>query len=266
MLKLLIVEDEDIIRKGIIFTTDWASLGYVIEGEAASGEEGYEKILNLRPDVVLTDIKMPGINGIEMIERARQIVEFEAILLTSYAEFGYAKKAIHLEVKNYLLKPVVDEELMSTMQEVRDSIMKKQQIADVLHAANQKSQEREIDLGYFMMLDKKDNQYVTKTLEIIHTNYQERLLIGEIAEELGISVSYLSREFKKVTGMTFLDALNRYRINMAIEMLNEGTYRMGEIADRIGFADYKYFCEVFKKYTNVSPRKFAKGNCYINPK
>ena len=80
-----------------------------------------------------------------------------------------------------------------------------------------------------------------------------------IAEELGISASYLSRKFKESTGQTFLDVLNKYRIQKAIALLGEGSLRVYEISDQVGFSEYKYFCSVFKKYTGMSPTEFAKS-------
>ena len=98
MLKVLIVEDEDIIRKGLAYTIDWLSVGYVLAGEAANGEEGIEKIIELKPDVVIADIMMPKVNGLEMIQRASEEVQFKSVILTSYAEFEYAKSALKLGV------------------------------------------------------------------------------------------------------------------------------------------------------------------------
>ena len=96
MLRVLIVEDEDIIRKGIAYTMDWTSMGCTIVGEAANGKEGIEKILDLKPDIVLTDIMMPFMDGIEMIRQTTDQVHYKSIILTSYAEFTYAKQAIDL--------------------------------------------------------------------------------------------------------------------------------------------------------------------------
>ena len=111
MYRVLIVEDEDIIRKGIAYTMDWMSMDCVIAGEAANGKEGVEKILELRPDIVVADIMMPYMNGIEMIRSTKDQVPYKSILLTSYAEFSYAKQAIDLKVSDYLMKPVEEEEI-----------------------------------------------------------------------------------------------------------------------------------------------------------
>ena len=131
MYRVLIVEDEDIIRKGIAYTMDWMSMDCVIAGEAANGKEGVEKILELRPDIVVADIMMPYMNGIEMIRSTKDQVPYKSILLTSYAEFSYAKQAIDLKVSDYLMKPVEEEEIRKAIEKVTGEIRKEQEIARI---------------------------------------------------------------------------------------------------------------------------------------
>ena len=116
-----------------------------------------------------------------------------------------------------------------------------------------------MNLEYYMNLDFSENRYVSQALEQIRAGYADKLSVESISEELGVSASYLSRKFKEVTGQTFLDFLNKYRVSQAIMLLNTGQYRIGEAADATGFTDYKHFCAVFKKYTLKSPSKFMKG-------
>ena len=184
MLRVMIVEDEDMIRKGLVFTIDWLSMDCVVVAEASNGQEGYERILEYKPDVVIADICMPFMDGIEMIQKASE---------------------------------------------------------------------------YYMKLDRSENGYVSKLLEAIRTRYGEKLSIESISEEMGVSASYLSRKFKEITGQTFLDFLNKYRVQQAITLLNTKEYRISEISEAVGFSDYKHFCSVFKKYTLKSPTKFVKG-------
>ncbi len=111
MLRVMIAEDEDIIRKGLIYTMDWMGMDCMVVAEAANGQEGFLKILEHKPDVVIADICMPFMDGIEMIKEASRSVKFKSILLTSYAEFEYARRAISAGVSEYLLKPVDEEKL-----------------------------------------------------------------------------------------------------------------------------------------------------------
>ena len=106
MLKVLLVEDENLIRRGLAFQMNWTDVGCVLVGEAASGEEGLEQIEALHPDIVITDIRMQDMDGLDMIRRGQEICSFRSIILSGYSEFDYAQKAIRLGVREYLLKPV----------------------------------------------------------------------------------------------------------------------------------------------------------------
>lgn len=257
MLRILIAEDEDMIRKGLVYTTDWLSMDCVVVGEASNGQEGYEKILKLRPDVVITDICMPFIDGIEMIKRASEQVRFKSILLTSYADFEYARRAIEARVCEYLLKPVDEEALAGIMGKLGAEIASSRQVEYVMEQAELEG--GNLNLEYYMQLDRSENQYVSKAVREIRERFAQKISIEGISEELGVSASYLSRKFKEVTGQTFLDFLHKYRVQQAVAMLNTRQYRISEISEATGFTDYKHFCAVFKKYTLKSPTKFMKG-------
>ena len=259
MLRILIVEDEDIIRKGLVYTTDWLSMDCVVVAEAANGQEGYEKILEYRPDVVIADIYMPYLDGIEMIEKASETVHFKSILLTSYAEFDYARRAIAARVSEYLLKPVDEQKLADILKGLAGELACERQKDQALVQVEQAELEGgNLNLEYYKNLDRTENHYVSIAVERIRTGYGSKISIESICEELGVSASYLSRKFKEVTGQTFLDFLNKYRVQQAVALLNTGSYRINEISDATGFTDYKHFCTVFKKYTSKSPTKFIK--------
>lgn len=259
MLRVLIAEDEDIIRKGLIFTTDWLGMNCVVAAEAANGQEGLEKILECRPDIVIADIHMPLMDGIDMIKKASETAKFKSIILTSYADFDYAKRAIEAKVSEYLLKPVDEEELKSLIGRIEKEIVSSRQMEHMLEQAEQADVlSGSLNLEYYMKLDLSENQYISRTIEEIRLHYAEKLSVETISDKLGVSSSYLSRKFKEVTGQTFLDFLNKYRVQQAVSLLETRTYRISEISEATGFSDYKHFCAVFKKYTTKSPTKFIK--------
>ena len=112
MLRVLVVEDEEMIRKGIVLATDWQSLGCVVVGEASNGEEGIEKAEVCKPSLIITDLKMPKMDGLEMIAKLRERgCEAYVIILTAYDSFTYAQTAIRLGAVDFLLKPFHDGDL-----------------------------------------------------------------------------------------------------------------------------------------------------------
>lgn len=259
MLKVLIAEDEEIIRKGLIHTFDWLSMDCTIVGEAGDGLEGLRLIKELRPDLVIADIKMPFMSGIEMIEEGLKFCSFHSIILTSYSEFEYAKQAISLKVFEYLLKPVDEEKLINVIESVKNDINRQKMLGNIMEKAKDGTGMKLVDLDIYVFPGNEINYYVNEALNRIKHNYNDKLSIESIAESLGVSASYLSRKFKETTSQTFLDILNKYRIQKAIELLKTGKYRISEISDITGFSEYKHFCNVFRKYTKMSPTEFAKS-------
>ncbi|MBW5445703.1 response regulator [Cohnella sp. CFH 77786] len=119
MLSLLIVEDERWEREGLVDFLDWKSLGMEIIGTAFDGIDGYEKAIALRPDIIITDIRMPGMTGLEMAKRIReQLPDVRFVVLTGHGEFEYTREAISLHVDDYVLKPVEEKEIRRAMHRV----------------------------------------------------------------------------------------------------------------------------------------------------
>ena len=112
MMRVLVVEDEEMIRKGIVLATDWQSLGCVVVGEAANGEEGIAQAEKCRPSLIITDLKMPKMDGLEMIAKLREAgCDAYIIILTAYDSFTYAQTALRLGAVDFLLKPFHDGDL-----------------------------------------------------------------------------------------------------------------------------------------------------------
>lgn len=263
LLKVVIVEDEEIIRKGLYFVVDWLEMGCVIAGMAKDGQEGLELIKRERPDVVLADIRMPRLSGLKMIELALAEYSFHSIVLTSYSEFELARQALHIGVTEYLLKPIDEEELAEAIIRIKEQVEQKEKFRKVEQLT--KSHTVHADCG-FLILEQAGHDmdlYVQKTYEFIKSRYMEKISINTVAEELGVSASYLSRKLKKSLNATFVDLLNQYRVKQAISLLSKGTLRIYEISDQLGFSEYKHFCSVFKKYTQVTPSEFVKNGSIL---
>ena len=255
MLRIIIVEDEDIIRRGLVCTVDWLSMDCVVVGEAADGMAGLALLEKEHPDVVITDIRMPKLDGITMAQRAQaKGLLPRLVFLSSYAEFAYAQKAIQLQAADYLLKPVEEQELAKLMQRLN-----REKNLEKVPEPSQINLEQEaralIDWQSWLQSDAL-NPYVRVCLERIRSDYKAKLSIEMLAEEQEISPSYLSRKFKEVCGQTFGELLTKQRLRKAVRQLSTGTYRVYEVAEQNGFGDYKNFCVVFKKYLHVSPRDF----------
>ena len=112
MYKLLIVDDEKIEREGMAELIDWGSFGIELAGTAWNGQDGYEKVLKLHPDIVMTDIKMPVMDGLGLIRKLKEeLPDIQVIVLSGYGEYEYTSQAMELGIKYYILKPCDEERI-----------------------------------------------------------------------------------------------------------------------------------------------------------
>lgn len=253
MYQILIVEDEDIIRKNLVYYMPWGELGCSVVAEARNGIEGIEAIKQYQPDIVIADINMPIMDGLKMIEETCDRFEYVSILLTGYSDFNYAKEAIKHGVIEYLLKPLV-------MAEMKEAVARAKVQCDIRRAYLAKQYKTD-ELKNTALLkdysvDATEDRVVKDMLQYIYDHYHEKIYIQDLVNHLNYSESYLNTKFKEAIGTTFIEYLNRYRIQKALKLLNEGSHMIQEIACNCGIGDYKYFGIVFKKYMGCSPKEY----------
>ncbi len=252
MLKVIIVEDELTVRRGLVLTTPWENYGCEVVGEAKNGKEGKAMIESLRPDIVITDIKMPIMDGLEMIQSIDKSLNVEFIVLTAFRDFEFAQKAIRLGAIDYLLKPFSDVDLENAIkksiiriEERQDKIQKKSQ-TNVLEALDLKLKKSENS--------KEDN--IIKVKEYVNDHFGEEINIQTVCELINVSESYLIRLFKSEMGYTFHEFLISVRMKRACEILLDPHIKIYEVAHKVGYTDQRYFSTVFKKNIGVTPVEF----------
>jgi len=243
-LKVLIVEDEELIRNEILLTTPWENFDCEVVGTAENGIAGSDAIVSLKPDIVITDIRMPGLDGIEMLEKTRPPA---AIILSGHSEFDYARQAIKLGVKDYILKPVDDEELYASLKRTSEKLL----------------QEKTAPKPFMEYVPPPDGDkqdfYINRAMEFIGVNYAADISLSDASEHIGITESYLSRLFKSRTGHCFLEYLRSYRIKKALDLMQDQGRRINEVARDTGFRDMSYFSSTFKKIVGLSPSQYQNG-------
>lgn len=243
MYKVMIIDDEELVRKGISMEVNWKALDCVIVAEASNGEEGLELARKYSPDLIITDIRMPKMDGIEMVRCLRDDGDdVSVIFLTAYSDFSYAKSAIELYADNYLLKPFEDGELEAAVLRSIDKL-------------NTESADNDTDP---LMLKKGDkSKYVMKAIEYIAGHYTDKdLSIVQVAEKIGLSEGHLSRIFKRETDYTIANYIIRFRMREAARMLKDCSNKVYEVADFVGYRDLTYFSSTFKKIVGFSPSEY----------
>ncbi|MBR5636179.1 MAG: response regulator [Pseudobutyrivibrio sp.] len=247
MTKVLIVDDEKYVRLGIKNDTDWSLIDCEVVGEAANGQEGLEKAKELKPDVVISDIKMPKMTGIEMSEiLLEKYPDMKVIFLTAYDEFEYARAAIRIGASDYLLKPFDDGALEGAIQRLLH-----------LHPNSVNSSKAEEQLIPLTSKSDVENKYIKEAIEYIEKNYSDSdFSIISMAEAIGVSEGHLSRLFKAETGLSINNYLTRLRIRKAMDYLKDIKVKVYEVADKVGYQDIAYFSNTFKKLVGKSPSDY----------
>jgi two-component system, response regulator YesN len=265
MFKILIIDDEEIIREGLRSVIDGASFGCILVGEAEDGDEGIEMVGSLKPDIVFTDIRMPGLNGLEMISKIKSLkLECKIIILTGFRDFTYAQEAVRLGAFRFLLKPTKTEELTLAIEDAIKEIKKTNSDQKLFDNLKKKIKEQYVLNEINDVLDditsnpdgKNSSYLVSKALVFMKANFAKELSLKSVADELYISNWHLSKLLKKETGNTFIDILNEIRIEEAKKLLLQPKYKIYEIAGLSGFSDIPYFTKLFKKHTSLTPMEY----------
>lgn len=254
MLKVILVEDEAIIRKALHHGIDWLSIGCNVVAEAETGEDGLQLIRSERPDIVITDIRMADMSGLEMLAAGQQDHTFKSIILTGYSEFAYAQKAIELGASAYILKPIDERILHDELNKIVREIIEMRNLEASRPAL--KFPFARLDDPVSPLLATCTNFYVQRVLSRLQDAYATKINIEQLATEYGVSNSYLSRLVKAETGQTFQALLQRQRIHHAIQLLTTGDHRIYEVGESVGYDDYKRFCSVFKKHVGLTPSDY----------
>lgn len=242
MLRVVIIEDEPLVRQGLVLAVDWASMDCVVVGEAGDGEAGCQIIKQTKPDLVFTDVRMPKLDGISMIAQLKEEgCGAEFIILTAYSDFEYAHRALKLGVTDYLLKPFEDDsELADAVQKVRQRL----------------SQGGEPGRFHFDPDKSTTSRYVGEAVDYIQEHYAQRITVSSCAEAINLSEGYLSRLFHKETGYTFNAYLASYRIHVSMRLLRDNHMKVYEVAPLVGYSDTTYFSTMFKKAVGISPSEY----------
>ncbi len=245
MYKVVVVEDEKRVRQGIVMGTDWSGINCIVMGEASNGEEGVEIIRKCKPDIVITDIRMPRMMGIEMIEKVHEEgLEPCVIFLSAYDDFAYAQQAVKLGAADYLLKPFSDGELENAVLKIAEK--------------NRREEEKREQPNGELKLDRGDkSKYIMDAIAYVEQNYANPgISVRDVADSLGISEGHLSFLFRKETDSTLMAYVTKCRMRAAMNLLKSYRHKVYEVAQQVGYRDITYFSKTFKKYVGVSPSEY----------
>jgi len=238
---IMIVEDEYLVRQGIASLVNYEQFGMQVIAQAENGIEAWQKFQENPADILLTDINMPQMNGLELAKLVRdQAPKCHIVFLTGYDDFDYARTAIKLGADDYLLKPFSKDDVEEMLAKVQTKLDKERKRAQIQNLVDQ-GQRSELE-------------------EAIHARLADsELSLKSLAFQLGFSSSYLSVLIKKELGLPFQDYLIQERMKKAKLLLLTTDLKIYEIAEQVGFEDMNYFSQRFKQVVGLTPRQFKKG-------
>mgnify|MGYP004466590339 FL=1 len=246
MYQVFLVDDEPwaiMVLKNMI---DWNEYGFVVSGEAEDGTQALERIERTKPDLILADIRMPGMDGLELIKELREReIKSQVLLVSGYSDFEYARTAIRFGCAGYLVKPVEEAELIENISRIKKMLDEEN--------PEKKTEKEQQEEGYL-----SEKQQIKKMLDFIHEHYAESLSLQVMAETFGLRETYLSSLIKKQTGKGFSEHLTDVRIQKAMELLQTTNDSIESVAQQVGYTDYYYFSKVYKKVTGMTPAAYRK--------
>lgn len=251
MYQLLVVEDEPIVRRGIMTLIPYEQFGINKVFEASNGMDALQIVREEMIDLILCDINMPKLNGLDFAKLVKEEKPWTKIaLITGYDFFEYAKQALKIGVEDYILKPVSKKDI----EEVINNLVKKIEKDATL---------RELVTGnpnhFDELLEIDSTGYKKQIHGIIEENLREESFsLSFLADKMGLSVNYMSTLFKKLYGINFQDYLLQERLEKSKRLLLSTSMKNYEIAEQVGIYDPNYFSTLFKKKYGLSPNQFKR--------
>ncbi|WHY84025.1 response regulator [Neobacillus novalis] len=243
MKKMLIVDDDWLISSSLMSMDEWNERNIDVIGTAENGNEALYWMENEKIDIILTDIRMPHMDGIELTKHIyEQSPQIQVIIMSGYEEFAYAHNALKYNAKGYILKPLDTNELFGVI----DKILK----------------ESEMSLPVLSQTDEKSATYherlVLSGKSFINANYMNPITLKDVSKRVHLTEHYFGQIFKSTTGESFLNFLTRIRMEKACQLLKKPNLKFYEISQKVGYNDPKYFTKMFQKNYGLTPKEFRK--------
>lgn len=240
MYNLILIDDEPMALEQLAMAFDWEELGFCLVKCFSSGQSAIEYIRENPVDALITDIKMPGITGLEIAKFCyEEYPNIGVVLFTAHRDFEYAKLGIQYNVVEYLLKPLNDDALLEAMQKLRWHLSNQQRVID-----------RPSDFSNSMITN--------EAISYIKEHFSENITVEDVARHVLISPKYFGAYFKKSYGKNFVEYLREIRMNAAAELLKDEQLTISAVAEMVGYKSATHFYDFFQNRFGLTPAQYRK--------
>jgi len=249
--RVLIADDEFYIRYMTRRLISWQDEGFLFIDEAANSLEAMQLIEQHKPDVALLDIRMPGLSGLELAEKACAVSPHTMmIIISGYADFAYAQAALrNPHIVDYLLKPLQENELLRAIQQCKQRLEK-------LRAEQDSADEHQLHKQ--IISQTREDDWQQALLDEIRSGVTEDLPLNQLSKKYHVSISRLSTLIKQKLGMNYTAYVNARRLELAAHLLTSTSIPVSEISARVGYKDTLYFTRLFKQAYGMPPGGYRK--------
>lgn len=242
MYRVYIVDDDELILEEIVTTVAWMDNGFEVMGFHSSPHAALEQIPALAPDVVFSDLKMPAMDGIEMIRALKERgVSSEFVMLSAFGTFEDSRAFFLLEGFDYILKPLQHVEIQIVLERLSKKLVNKPGCSSFPELKG-------VNLAFSEMVS-----YITK-------NFNQKHTLTQLSNQFSLSENYICNLFSKCYNSTLTRFITELRMREAIRLMRQTDQAFKEIAIDCGYSDYYYFCKVFKEYFGASPTQYRLEN------
>ncbi|MCI7796534.1 MAG: response regulator [Lachnospiraceae bacterium] len=237
-LRVLLVDDEIMIREGFKRLFDWEAHDCEVVGEAADGMEALTKIDSLRPDIAIMDINIPIMNGLKVIQMSRlRHPDTAFVIVSGYDDFSYCREALRLQITDYILKPVNYEEFGACIDNLKIALFQR------------RTSRQDVP---------QEERTIHGITRFMQEHLTEEISLSVLAEEFHLNPQYISQLFKSEIGVNFLAYLTNIRMERAKKLLLGTSLSIAEVSEQSGYGDYRVFTKVFKKSEGITPSQYRR--------
>ena len=239
MHSVYLIDDEPLIIENLIKTIPWMENGFRVVGSNTDPDKAIQAIMDCRPDVVFSDLKMPSLSGVNLIKKLKEEgVSCEFVLLSAFGTFEDARKFFLMDGFDYLLKPLQQEDAAIVLERLSRKLVAK--------SSNQP----------VVSFSPTNNKSFDDLVRYVSENFNAKITLASLNKKFNISPNYICNLFAKHYNSTLVIFLTNLRMKAAAAQMQTTELPFKSIAVDCGYRDYFYFCRVFKEFYGVTPSQY----------